>query len=234
MGLFDKKYCDICGEKVGLLGAHQLSDGLLCSDCMSKLSPYLDLHGNFSVDDVRQMLEEREENREKLQSFKPNKCFGVGTQMYLDEKQGSFVMANSQNFTAENPDLFSLADITGARLDIPQSRQELYRRDYNGNRVPYNPRRYSYSYDFCIYITLDHPYARELKLKLNRSTVDGSDHMSCQKYKDDGDAIVQYLRLAHLQSEQQSQRGPVHCPYCGAATTPDENGCCEYCGSKLG
>ena len=26
---------------------------------------------------------------------------------------------------------------------------------------------------------------------------------------------------------------PVTCPYCGATTTPDKNGCCEYCGSKL-
>ena len=25
----------------------------------------------------------------------------------------------------------------------------------------------------------------------------------------------------------------VNCPYCGATTTPDSGGCCEYCGSKL-
>ena len=34
-------------------------------------------------------------------------------------------------------------------------------------------------------------------------------------------------------AQEQPQRGPVTCPYCGAATTPDANGCCEYCGSKL-
>lgn len=27
MGLFDKKYCDICGEKIGLLGNRKLDDG---------------------------------------------------------------------------------------------------------------------------------------------------------------------------------------------------------------
>ena len=27
MGLFDKKYCDICGEKIGLLGNRKLEDG---------------------------------------------------------------------------------------------------------------------------------------------------------------------------------------------------------------
>ena len=34
-------------------------------------------------------------------------------------------------------------------------------------------------------------------------------------------------------AQEQPQRGPVTCPYCGATTTPDANGCCEYCGSKL-
>ena len=27
MGLFDKKYCDICGEKIGLLGNRKLENG---------------------------------------------------------------------------------------------------------------------------------------------------------------------------------------------------------------
>ena len=39
MGLFDKKYCDICGEKIGLLGNRKLEDGNLCKDCARKLSP---------------------------------------------------------------------------------------------------------------------------------------------------------------------------------------------------
>ena len=31
MGLFDKKICDICGEKIGLLGNRKLDDGNLCN-----------------------------------------------------------------------------------------------------------------------------------------------------------------------------------------------------------
>ena len=30
MGLFDKKYCSICGEKIGFLGNRKLEDGTLC------------------------------------------------------------------------------------------------------------------------------------------------------------------------------------------------------------
>ena len=40
MGLFDKKYCDVCGEKIGLLGNRKLEDGNLCKDCAKKLSPF--------------------------------------------------------------------------------------------------------------------------------------------------------------------------------------------------
>ena len=36
MGLFDKKYCDICGNKIGLLGNKKLEDGNLCKDCAKR------------------------------------------------------------------------------------------------------------------------------------------------------------------------------------------------------
>ena len=42
MGLFDKKNCDICGEKIGLLGNRKLDDGNLCKNCASKLSPWFE------------------------------------------------------------------------------------------------------------------------------------------------------------------------------------------------
>lgn len=33
MGLFDKKNCDICGEKIGILGNRKLDNGNLCKKC---------------------------------------------------------------------------------------------------------------------------------------------------------------------------------------------------------
>ena len=41
MGLFDKKYCDSCGEKIGPLGDRKLVDGHLGKVCGRKLSPIL-------------------------------------------------------------------------------------------------------------------------------------------------------------------------------------------------
>ena len=36
MGLFDKKFCDICGEKIGMLGNRKLEDGNMCKNCAAK------------------------------------------------------------------------------------------------------------------------------------------------------------------------------------------------------
>ena len=52
----------------------------------------------------------------------------------------------------------------------------------------------------------------------------------------------QYLRNENILQDQEPLEGeeekpaepetkaPVKCPHCGAVTTPDANGCCEYCG----
>ena len=56
MGLFDKKYCDICGEKIGLLGSRKLSDGNLCKDRAAKLSPWFTERKQSTVEEIREQL----------------------------------------------------------------------------------------------------------------------------------------------------------------------------------
>ena len=56
MGLFDKKYCDICGEKIGLLGNRKLEDGNLCKDCAGKLSPFFSDRRNSTVEEIKAQL----------------------------------------------------------------------------------------------------------------------------------------------------------------------------------
>lgn len=53
MGLFDKKYCDICGEKIGLLGNRKLENGNLCKDCAGKLSPFFSDRRNSTVEEIK-------------------------------------------------------------------------------------------------------------------------------------------------------------------------------------
>ena len=50
MGLFDKKNCDICGEKIGLLGNRKLDDGNLCKNCAKKLSPWFEERRHSTID----------------------------------------------------------------------------------------------------------------------------------------------------------------------------------------
>lgn len=65
MGLFDKKVCDICGEKIGLLGNRKLDDGNLCKDCAKKLSPWFEERRHSTVEDIRNSW--HTENRTKRQ-----------------------------------------------------------------------------------------------------------------------------------------------------------------------
>ena len=74
MGFFDKKYCDVCGEKIGLLGNRKLEDGNLCKECASKLSPFFSDRKSSTVEEIKQQLAYREENRQQLAGFRPQRC----------------------------------------------------------------------------------------------------------------------------------------------------------------
>ena len=58
MGLFEKKYCDICGEKIGLLGNRKLEDGNICSKCAAKLSPFFTGRKKSTLDEIKAQLYE--------------------------------------------------------------------------------------------------------------------------------------------------------------------------------
>ena len=62
MGLFDKKYCDICGEKIGLLGNRKLENGNLCKDCAKQLSPFFSERRRSTVEEIREQLNTKEIN----------------------------------------------------------------------------------------------------------------------------------------------------------------------------
>ena len=75
MGLFDKKICDICGEKIGLLGNRKLDDGNLCKDCAKKLSPWFEERRHSTVEDIKKqksgngLLYNPSDQYQKLQCF---------------------------------------------------------------------------------------------------------------------------------------------------------------------
>ena len=54
MGFFDKKYCDVCGNKIGLLGNRKLEDGNLCKDCAAKLSPFFSDRRHSTLEEIKE------------------------------------------------------------------------------------------------------------------------------------------------------------------------------------
>ena len=167
MGLFDKKYCDICGEKIGLLGNRKLEDGNLCKNCARKLSPFFSDRRNSTVEEIRQQLAYREENERRLADFHPDVTFGRMRKVYVDRAGAKFIVTTATNWRDENPDLISFSQVTGVDTDIRENKKEIYYKDDEGKSRSYSPRRYEYDYEFNVTILVDSPWFDKIELELS-------------------------------------------------------------------
>lgn len=170
--LFDKKECAICGGEIGLLGNRKLEDGNMCKACAAKLSPWFSDRRNSTVAEIKEQLDYREANKEKVVAFRTTRTLGESTKILLDEDAGTFMVTEARNLKEANPDVLEFADVTGCVLDIDEDRTEIMREDKDGNEVSYNPPRYTYEYDFYVTIQVRNPYFDEIRFKLNDSTVE--------------------------------------------------------------
>ena len=253
MGLFDKKYCDICGEKIGLLGNRKLEDGNLCKDCAKKLSPWFSDRRSSTVAEIKEQLEYRERNKEDVARFHTTRTLGSSTRILLDEDAQKFMVTYARNIQDANPDVLDYSQVTGCRIKVDESRIEIEREGPDGKKVSYNPPRYEYSYDFDVIISVNHPYFSEMKFRLNDSpielhsqggpgfsskAVDPRSNMEYLSYEKLGQEIVEALTSVRQTvrdniAAAKAPRQAVICPCCGASTFPDASGCCEYCGSPV-
>lgn len=170
--LFEKKECAICGGEIGLLGNRKLEDGNMCKNCAKKLSPWFSDRRSSTVEEIKEQLAYREENRKKAAQFRTTKSFGEDKKVLLDETHLWFTVTSARDLAEANPDILDFSALTGCQMDIDESRSELKREDKDGKRVSYVPPRYEYSYDFEITIHVNHPYFDEMKFRLNSSSVD--------------------------------------------------------------
>ena len=171
MGLFDKKYCDICGEKIGLLGNQELEDGNLCKDCAKQLSPWFSDRRRSTVEDIKRQLAYREENRGRASQFRTTRSYGEDCKVLLDEEHRWLTVTRARDLADANPDILDYTALTGCRVDIDESRTEQKREGPDDKEVSYNPPRYEYSYDFEVIISVNNPYFDEMKFRLNNSSV---------------------------------------------------------------
>ena len=259
MGLFDKKFCDICGDKIGLLGNRKLEDGNLCKKCAARLSPWFSERRHSTLDEIKAQLAYRDENLNEVNAFSTTRSFGAYTKVLVDEDKGKFMITSAPDLMAANPDVLDLSQITSCRMDIDETETEEKTKNKEGKLVSYVPRRFKYSYNFFITLDVNHPYFDEMKFRVNSGSVSTGNRRAragihsrdlsmreFEKYEQMAQEIKAYFDQARFGighstagvksgAAGRAAAEPVKkvCSCCGAVTFPDANGCCEYCGSPL-
>ncbi|MBR6706910.1 MAG: DUF4428 domain-containing protein [Clostridia bacterium] len=187
MGLFDKKFCDICGAKIGLLGNRKLEDGNLCKDCAAKLSPFFSERRDSTVAQIRDQLAWRERNKALVAEFHCDRAFGEGsTRLRVDDSARRFAVCSSRDLEGGNPDILSLDDVTSAEVRINERHNQIEHRDESGKMVPDDPPRTRWSFDFSVKIHVDNPWFDQISVLLNRSTVTIDEPEADKPKQDDG------------------------------------------------
>lgn len=170
--LFEKKVCSICGGEIGLLGNRKLEDGNCCKTCAGKLSYWFDDRRHSTVAQIQEQLAYREENRKKLETFRPVKSYGEDFVLKVELANGvpkRFVIARTDDYLEENADLIEFNQVTSFQIDIDEHQEEQKYRNSEGDMVSYKPPRYEYSYDFNVLLRTSCPYCDDIDFSLNRS-----------------------------------------------------------------
>ena len=215
MGLFSKKFCDICGEKIGLLGNRKLEDGNMCKDCARKLSPWFSDRRQSTVSEIRSQLKDREENKERVKNFRVTEDLpGNREHVFLDRTQGWFSVAQELSLS-ENPDVLDLTCITSCYLDTREMREEETYEDEAGQTKSYSPRRYRYFYDYYIKIAVSAPWFDEITFKLNTFSIESSDRDAMRRMEEMGNKIAEALMTKTNKRPEQAGASGVTCACCG-------------------
>ena len=161
MGLFDKKYCDICGAQIKFLGNKKLEDGNCCKECASKLSPWFSERRHSTIESIKEQLAYREANKSDVASFNVTRTIGDGTKILFDEDAGKFLITRSGKWRDENPDVIKFSDVTGCDTRISEYKSEEMTKDREGREISYRPPHFEYSYNkkkyfLLYYLTLQH------------------------------------------------------------------------------
>lgn len=185
MGLFSKKNCCICGEKVGLLGGLKLKDGDLCKECKKKLSPFFEDGKESTIEDIKNQLSYREENYKQLDNLQINKIYGEFGVILIDETNKKFVavadtsdglfkspkeVKSIEDVKDKNPDIIDFKDIQDVDIKVIQTTRE-EKQTINGQQVSYDPKHYTYMIGFDVIIKVNHPYIKTIRISLKNGTV---------------------------------------------------------------
>lgn len=122
MGLFKKKKCAFCDEKIGAFNkGKRFTDGELCCDCSSELSPNWHNTAKLTISDAAKHIDERKNNLEKLKNeFTPDMYCGFRPTLFVDTERKLFCITlggaresygGVPRYVNENCDLFSFSQL---------------------------------------------------------------------------------------------------------------------------
>lgn len=237
--IFEKKSCDICGGEIGLLGNRKLEDGNLCKECAKKLSPFFSERRRSTVEQIREQLDYREANKDRVAGFNTTRTLGGDTKVFLDEDAQCFIVTSSLRWRDANPDVMDFSQVTGCDSEVRETRTEIYRENSEGHRESYDPPRYDIDYDVYLTIHVNSPYFDEITFKVNDSRIEERYSVEFREAERQANEIREALTSLRetVRENVAAAKAPkvaVTCPFCGATTMPDANGRCEFCGGAIG
>ena len=109
----DRK-CAICNSNCTDYGNRILRDGnIICRNCVRKASPWLtdEDYGRRDVEDFNEHLKYREENKEKLKTFEPDRVVRGKYSLYLDRDKRQFLISKRTDYEEDNADVLNYDDI---------------------------------------------------------------------------------------------------------------------------
>jgi len=166
MGLFDAKYCDVCGEKLGLLGNTKIANGTLCKECGKKLSPLLSDVKHRQLSEIKNHLMYREDNEHILGNFKPDKEFGKYKKIFIDSNAGVFCVSRA-DWKGLNADLITLEQVTSVDTEVIEDKEEILYENKDGTKSSYHPQKFEFEYSFKITIYVDSPWFSKITVDLS-------------------------------------------------------------------
>ncbi len=133
MALFEKKFCDLCNEKVNLLTRQKLEDGFLCSDCKHKLSSLSSNWDDRTIADVKTHLQAREANKAKYSQFSATATAGNASELMVDAAHRQFCFAIGRDYKDGNPEVFDFSQLQDFWLEEVTSTDTT---DSDGDGIP--------------------------------------------------------------------------------------------------
>ena len=203
MGLFEKKYCDLCGDKVNALTRQKLSDGYLCSDCKHKLSSLSSGWKNRTLADVKAHLEQREQNRQKYSAFVQSASAGTNEKLVVDFNNRKFYFTIGRDFKNSNAKPLYLAfDTSPGKYVITVSKPQCITRVYE---------IYLYKDDISFDVNITVPYDVNMDGVINVTDVtllqiyiaglEEVDDYTCKIADTNGDGTISIVDVTNIQNK---------------------------------